>query len=488
LQRTTLVGGCIIPRKEKLTDLPPRSRTTNRPTNPKNLRHSVFRPGLTARISTRTLVKSAQHHRLVLRHIPAIGMKLFSLCLISVLLASVSPTIFAAVIGTNPPSPPLSAERIAALPPADQAAWRDYLARSAAALAADKKFYADELTALGLTAPLVPAKASGRVIPIKPPGDYFASVEARRLADHLVSFQTPAGGWNKNTDFGKAPRRPGERSGYEAGYVGTIDNAATVFPLYFLAAVINATSPNPAHRTTFNRGLDYLLVAQFPSGGWPQVYPLEGGYHDAITFNDGATVNVLTFLRACAAGTGDFAFVAPTARARAAAAVERGLACILATQIVTADGRRTVWGQQHDPLTLVPVSARAYEMPAQSAGESAGMVRYLMVLPEPSPAVITAVHAAAAWFERTRLKDVTYGQAPDGSGHQLTPTPGAPSLWSRYTEIGSDRAIFGDRDRSIHDQVSGISRERRAGYAWFVTSPKSALTDYAKWSKRHPKK
>ena len=415
-------------------------------------------------------------------------MKLFSLCLISVLLASVSPTIFAAVIGTNPPSPPLSAERIAALPPADQAAWRDYLARSAAALAADKKFYADELTALGLTAPLVPAKASGRVIPIKPPGDSFASVEARRLADHLVSFQTPAGGWNKNTDFGKAPRRPGERSGSEAGYVGTIDNAATVFPLYFLAAVINATSPNPAHRAAFNRGLDYLLVAQFPSGGWPQVYPLEGGYHDAITFNDGATVNVLTFLRACAAGTGDFAFVAPTARARAAAAVERGLVCVLAAQIVNVDGSRTVWGQQHDPLTLTPVSARAYEMPAQSAGESAGMVRYLMALPEPSPAVITAVHAAAAWFERTRLKDVTYALASDGSGHQLTPTPGAPSLWSRYTEIGSDRPLFGDRDRSIHDVVSEISKERRAGYAWFVTSPKSALADYAKWSQRHPEK
>jgi PelA/Pel-15E family pectate lyase len=94
-----------------------------------------------------------------------------------------------------------------------------------------------------------------------------------------------------------------------------------------------------------------------------------------------------------------------------------------------------------------------------------------MALPEPSPAVITAVHAAASWFERTRLKDVTYALASDGSGHQLTPTPGAPSLWSRYTEIGSDRPLFGDRDRSIHDVVGEISKERRAGYAWFVTSP-----------------
>jgi PelA/Pel-15E family pectate lyase len=418
-------------------------------------------------------------------------MKLSSLGLISLLLASASPALSGAVIGTNPPCPPLSAERIAALPPADQTAWRDYLDRSAAAFAADKKFYAGELAALGLTAPLVPARARGRAIPVKPPGDSFTSPDSLRLADNLISFQTPAGGWNKNTDFASRPRHPGERSGYEAGYVGTLDNSATIAPLRYLAAVVQAGGFTPTtdrYRAAFQRGLDYLFAAQFPSGGWPQVYPLQGGYHDAITFNDGAVVNVLTFLHEVAAGRGDFAFVAAETRARTAAAVERGLVCVLAAQIVNVDGSRTVWGQQHDPLTLTPVSARAYEMPAQSAGESAGMVRYLMALPEPSPVVITAVHAAAAWFERTRLKDVTYGLAPDGSGHQLTPTPGAPSLWSRYTEIGSDRPLFGDRDRSIHDVVSEISKERRAGYAWFVTSPKSALADYAKWSQRHLKK
>jgi hypothetical protein len=82
---------------------------------------------------------------------------------------------------------------------ADQPAWREYLARSAAAFAADKKFYAAELTALGLTKPLVPSR--GRDVPLKQPADWYLSVEALRAADNLVSFQTPAGGWNKNTDF-----------------------------------------------------------------------------------------------------------------------------------------------------------------------------------------------------------------------------------------------------------------------------------------------
>lgn len=394
----------------------------------------------------------------------------------------------AAVIGTNPLCPPLSAARIAALPAGEQPAWREYLARSAAAFAADKKFYAAELSALGLTQPLVPSR--GRDVPLKQPAEWYTSPAALRFADNLVSFQTPAGAWNKNTDFTTRARRPGERSGYEARYIGTIDNHATITPLRFLAGVIAASGEKPAvapHRAAFFRGLDYVFAAQFPSGGWPQVYPLEGEYHDAITLNDGATVNVLTLLRDVAASA-NFAFIPPAIRARAATAASRGLACILAAQIVTADGRRTVWGQQHDPLTLAPVSARNYEMPSQSAGESAGIMRYLMTLPDPSPAVIAAVHAAAVWFERTTLNDVVYTLAPDGSGHQLIPSPGAPALWARFKEIGSDRPLFGDRDRSIHDQVGEISKERRAGYAWFGTAPKTALADYVKWSQRHAKK
>ena len=391
----------------------------------------------------------------------------------------------AAIIGTNPESQPLTAARIATLPTAEQPVWRDYLARSEAALAADRAFYAAELKAAGLDKPLRPAK--GNPFPQKQPPSWYAGPEARRIANHTISYQTPAGGWNKNTNFADHARRPGEASGYDNGYVGTIDNGGTVTPLRFLATVIAAnradatTSP---YRNTFLRGLDYLFTAQLPNGGWPQVYPLEGSYHDAITFNDGAIVNVLTLLRDVAGGTGDFDFVPAATRARATASVARGLDCILKTQIVVA-GRRTVWGQQHDVLTLAPTSARNYEMPSQAAGESAGIMFFLMGLPDPSPAIVTAVHAAAAWFEKTAIKDVIFKPTPDGTGRHLIPTPGATPLWPRYSEIGSDRPLFGDRDKTIHDQVDEISKERRDGYAWFGDSPKRVLAHYAKWAKTH---
>ena len=391
----------------------------------------------------------------------------------------------AAVIGTNPESRPLTAARIAASPVPEQSVWHDYLARSEALRVADEKFYADELKIHALSEPLVPTR--GGSLPLKKSDSWYASAEAQQAANITVSFQTPAGGWNKNTSFTDHLRRPGERSGYEHGYIGTIDNDATITPLSFLAKVITANdvSVSTPYRAAFIRGLNYLLNAQYPNGGWPQVYPLEGAYHDAITYNDNAMVNVLTLLREIVSGQNPFAFVSPPDRARTAAAAERGLACILMTQI-SANGRRTVWCQQNDPLTLAPTSARNYEMPSQASAESAGIVLFLVELPNPSPEVVNAVHAAAAWFEKTALHGVVFKPAPDGSGRRLLPSPHSTPLWPRYAEIGSDRPLFGDRDKTIHDDVNEISEERRNGYGWFGDGPKRFLDHYPKWAKAHP--
>src|SRR3954465_8527659 len=60
----------------------------------------------------------------------------------------------ATIVGTNPPSLPLTAERIAELPPAAQPAWRDYLAPSVALRAATPQFLADEIKAHEIKAPV----------------------------------------------------------------------------------------------------------------------------------------------------------------------------------------------------------------------------------------------------------------------------------------------------------------------------------------------
>ena len=287
----------------------------------------------------------------------------------------------AAIIGTNPPAQPLTSARIAALPAAQQPAWREYLERSTQQRRPDEAFLQKEKQALGIKESFpAPAGKSLKGLTEKHAAAWYRDPEARRLADIVLSFQTPAGGWGKNIAFSQSVRRPGQLFVAEAGwsFVGTFDNDATTTQLRFLAAVAAADpATNSPYRQSFQRGLDYIFAAQFPNGGWPQVWPLEGGYHDGITYNDGAMLQVLELLRDTAAGQDEFAFVSAAARARAAASFQRGLDCLLATQIVV-NGRRTVWCQQHDPLTLQPAAARNYEMPAQTSGKSGDIVLFLM--------------------------------------------------------------------------------------------------------------
>ena len=108
---------------------------------------------------------------------------------------------------------------------------------------------------------------------------------------------------------------------------------------------------------------------------------------------------------------------------------------------------------------------------------------FLMSLPKPSAEVVTAVHAAADWFKKTRLEHVSYNRAD--ANPRLVENSEAGPLWARYYEIGTDRPIFGEREKTIHDQVEEISLERRRGYGWFRDSGSQALEVYAKWSKEH---
>jgi PelA/Pel-15E family pectate lyase len=305
---------------------------------------------------------------------------------------------------------------------------------------------------------------------------WFRGDSARRLADVLVSYQTPTGGWSKRIEFTR-PRQPGESYSAEERWtwIGTLDNGSTTEQLRFLAGAI-AAHGDPAHRASFLRGMEYLLAAQQPTGCWPQVYPLMGSYHDAATFNDDATVHALQVLRDAA--DGDFAWVQDELRARTSAAVQRGIGCILGTQVVV-DGRRTVWGAQHDPIGFAPVRARAYEHASLSGRESAAILNFLMEIRDPSPAVVAAIQAAAAWFRQAAITGYHY--VPRGD---ITPREGAGPLWARFYEIGTNRPIFSDRDGQVRYNLSEIGEERRTGYLWYTDEPATTLRRYERWAQR----
>jgi PelA/Pel-15E family pectate lyase len=404
---------------------------------------------------------------------------------------------YGAVIGTSVPAQSITMERIAQLPKSQQTAWKEYLDRSARQKEADRALLSAELKAAGLSEALIPPNGStAKSMPLTRPADWYGSREARRIADAIASFQTPAGGWSKNLNVADHPRRKGESfapnnlshylgpddfdtpADLHWNYVGTLDNDATTTELQFLAKVINAAKENATYRASFLRGIEYLLNAQFPNGGWPQVWPLEGGYHDAITYNDGAVTETLELLEGVADRYGVFAFVPPEVASRARKSMARGIDCILATQIIE-NGRRTVWGQQYDALTLKPVAGRNYEPAAECSSESAAMILFLMKLPDPSPEVMAAAGAAVEWLKQTAIHGKAYLRTSEGA--VLIDRAGAKPIWARYYKIGTLSPIFGDRDKSIHDDVKEISAERQRGYSWYNEVPQAALDRYAEW-------
>lgn len=301
--------------------------------------------------------------------------------------------------------------------------------------------------------------------------DWYATPAARRIADNVLTHQSPEGGWPKNTPL-NLPARPDA----DPGLANTFDNQATTLPLAFLARMTTATG-DAAYAAAFQRGLDYVLAAQYPNGGWPQYYPLRGGYHDHITFNDDAMVRVLTLLQDVAAGRPPYGFVDAAQRARAAAAVSRGVDVILKTQ-VRQDGRLTVWCAQHDAVTLAPAWARRFEPPSLSGSESVGVVRFLMSLDHPSPEVVAAIDAALAWFQRSAIRDTrleAYVNAEGQPDRRLVSAPGADPLWARFYDLQTNAPIYMGRDSVAHADLADIERERRMGYTYVGAWPASLL-------------
>jgi PelA/Pel-15E family pectate lyase len=377
-------------------------------------------------------------------------------------------------------TPLLGSARLARLPAAERDAWTAYLRSSAEWRARDRALLAAELRAAGRER-MTRAPYARESFEVKRwmTEAWLRGDTARRMAETILSFQTPSGGWSKHVDMRAGPRQPGqsffsESDGWQ--YIATLDNNSTTSELRFLALADRA-APDPRYRAAFLRGIGYLLAAQLPSGCWPQVWPLQGGYHDAATFNDDATVNAAALLHDVAKG--DHPFVPESARAQASSAFDRAIGCILASQVAVG-GERAIWGQQHDPLTLAPIAARSYEPASLATKESAGVMRLLMSIPEPDRRVVAAVHAAAAWFRANAIYGYTY---EPGTGRREQ--AGAGPLWARMAEIGTDRPIFSNRDGVRLYDYERLT-DRRTGYGWYSEEPAGALRQYERWAARHP--
>lgn len=319
-----------------------------------------------------------------------------------------------------------------------------------------------------------------------------APTDAR--AEKMLRFQRSNGGWPQYngdpTDYSQ-PLDDKQLARLLADYRrtdATIDDGSTTKEISYLLEAY-ASTQNTAYLTAAERGIAYLLEAQNPAGGWPQFYPDSSRYRIHITFNDNAMIDVLWIMRRLALGEPPYGVVDTDLRRQARTAMERGIECILATQ-VKQDGQLTAWCAQHDSQTLAPAPARAFEPASLSGMESVGIVEFLLAIEAPSAAVRTAITAAVAWFERVELNDlaietITTGQQPPGRDRVVVSRPGS-TLWARFYELGTNRPIFTGRDGIVRYELSAIEHERRMGYVFYGQWPRRLLQEaFPAWQKRH---
>lgn len=215
----------------------------------------------------------------------------------------------------------VTTERVAQIAEPERGEWEAYLKRSREFSLAERVELAQELASakLATSAPAPNSSVMFDVSGRKADDPWFASDEASTLAISVRSYQTPAGGWSKAVNYSKGPRKPGvhwtSQKTPSWHYCGSLDNRATTEQIRFLAAHYSATK-DIACRDAARRGIEWLLMAQYPSGGWPQVYPIEPGYHEAITLNDNAMVHALQVLMAVSKGDAPYTFTDASLRQR----------------------------------------------------------------------------------------------------------------------------------------------------------------------------
>lgn len=381
----------------------------------------------------------------------------------------------------------LSRERLNALPVPERAAWLDYLERSQASAQHDAAVLQAEVQSNKMTNALRAPSGGDFKLPAKEGDTYYSQAEAGRLADVILSYQTPAGGWSKHTGYSKGPRQPGMQwtsqnaPGQKPHYVATFDNRATTEELNFLAQVWLATSREDC-KAGFIKGLNFILAAQYPNGGWPQVYPLEGSYHDDITFNDGAMTRILELLYAMQRGEPCYVFLDEALRQKVSVAVDAGIRCVLKTQI-TVGSRQTVWCAQYDPLTLHPASARAMEPATLSGLESAAILSFLMSITNPTPEIVASIESGLAWLQAAKITGLTRTKRDGKTAYDSDPAA-TQVYWARFYHLTTGQPVFPGRDGVLYDSYNEMAANNKVGYDYYSTLPGSIVNNgQKKWRK-----
>jgi PelA/Pel-15E family pectate lyase len=334
------------------------------------------------------------------------------------------------------------------------------------------------------------------IISPEPGQKKYKKTAVRKIAENILLYQKNNGGWPKNYDM-LAVLTPIQKEiilkSKDDFSVTTFDNDATHSHVEFLANAY-AVTKDKKFKEACLKGINFILNAQYPNGGWPQFYPDSTGYRKYITFNDNIVTGIMNVLHRVIQNDPVYSFIDPSLKERVRSVFDKGIQCILKCQIVE-NGKMSVWCQQHDNMDFHPRDARKFEPAAICNGESSDIIFLLMNIDNPDKYVINSIQNAVKWFDESKILGIRvkvidapfvkyYYHATD-KDKIVVKDPTAPPIWTRYYELGSHRPLFCNRDSKPVYSLAEVDRERRTGYRWYVYDPQKVLDKYPEWQKKY---
>ena len=314
----------------------------------------------------------------------------------------------------------------------------------------------------------------------------YADNDYHHIADNLLAYQNTDGGWMKNIDWlGILDTDSVKAALSERNAQSTLDNSNT-FPQIEYLAEVYAITGETKYRDGALHGIIYLLDTQKDNGGW------RGWDVDAITFNDEVSTGCLRLFQRILQGDKKYQWLDKKTLKRIRTAYDRGIDMVLKTQYVQ-NGVKTVWGQQHDNVTLQPCKARSFELPGLTARESCPVIELLMGIKDPSPEVVNAVDCAVAWLENNAIHGIRIERItlPEDKQYNheypydnvVVNDSTAPRIWARFYELSDNTPFFCQRWGKKVSTLADVDGERRTGYDWYGYWPETVIKHYKEWKK-----
>ncbi|MEM9478766.1 MAG: pectate lyase [Verrucomicrobiota bacterium] len=355
----------------------------------------------------------------------------------------------------------------------------------------------------------VEGRSSRSIISIQPPGTPTVGLAmlrawqtterpvflqaAKEAAQSLIWCQLASGGWGSHFDFDPShASRLHFRRDLEAGDTdlgkrsaqSTLDDNKTQSALFFLLELAHdpAMQNDPALQSALDFGMNGLLAAQAPNGGWPQRYsdPADPGlplqparfpeswprefpavdFTQFYTTNDGNLYHVLILLLRAQELEKDERYTL--------AINQLGEFLLLAQLPEPQRG----WAQQYN-FEMEPAWARKFEPPAVSSGETVSVLRTLfeLWLTTGDERYRQSMKEGLAWLKHSQLDNGKWARFYELQTNRPL-----------YCEAGTYQLTYEDTNTPTHYGFQVDLKERITRLEKDIATPRETLLE-----KRRPK-